>query len=235
MKHFTFLIFFFSAFLSAQSNAEFFDKADDFFRSYVENGKVNYAEIKQNRNELQELLNLAKSFNPTPENEDIYKAFWINAYNLAVIDGIVDRYPVKSPLDIKGFFDEEKHSLGQKSVTLDEIEHENLFGRFPSEERFHFVLVCAAKSCPPLYSRAYIPENLNEQLERQTKDALNDPQFIKIENDTILFSEILKWYKEDFTQNGKSLLQYVNQYRENKIPSGTKTGFYDYNWNLNAL
>ncbi|MDT0641289.1 DUF547 domain-containing protein [Zunongwangia sp. F363] len=235
MKHFTFLIFFFSAFLSAQNQAEFLNKADNFFRTYVENGKVNYAEIKENSNELKEILNLAKSFNPDPSNSDNFKAFWVNAYNLAVIDGIVKGYPVSSPLDIKGFFDEELHSLGQQSVTLDKIEHEILFDNFPSEARFHFALVCAAKSCPPLASHAYRPEKIEEQLEQQTRKTLNDPDFIKIEKNKLLLSEIFKWYKNDFTINGASLLQYINSYRENKIPEDKNIDFYDYDWGLNEL
>ncbi|WP_373055740.1 DUF547 domain-containing protein [Zunongwangia sp. H14] len=235
MKHFSLLIFFFSVCLSAQNKAEFFTKADDFFHAYVENGKVNYAEIKENRNELKELLNLAKSYKPDPADKKGYKAFWINAYNLAVIDGIIEAYPVSSPLEVKGFFDKQRHSLGQESLTLDDIEHEILFDSFPSEEKFHFTLVCAAKSCPPLASHAYTPEKIDEQLEQQARKALNDPDFIKIEKNKVLLSEIFRWYKDDFTKNGASLLQYINSYRKNKIPADKNIDFYDYDWDLNEL
>ncbi|MDT0687515.1 DUF547 domain-containing protein [Autumnicola psychrophila] len=233
MKHLTFLILLFSAVLSAQDTSQFFNKADNFFQSYVENGKVKYAEIKENPKDLQELLNLAKKIRTSPEEEEIFQAFWINAYNLAVIDGIVKKYPVKSPLDIEGFFDEQPYSLGLKSVTLDEIEHELLFGNFPLEERFHFALVCAAKSCPPLISEAYKPETLEQQLEEQTVKVLNDPEFIRVYENKILLSEIFKWYKEDFTSAGKNLIQYINGYRKNKISERKNTGFYEYNWELN--
>ncbi|MFO7720953.1 MAG: DUF547 domain-containing protein [Gillisia sp.] len=233
MRQLVFLLMFSSTFLTAQINSSYFEKADGFFKTYIENGKVKYAEIKQNPKLLNDLLTEAKKIKVAPENPKEFKAFWINAYNLAVIDGIIKNYPVTSPLDVNGFFDEQKHSLGQQSVTLDEIEHKILFGDFPEESRFHFVLVCAAKSCPPLISEAYKPETVEAQMQLQTEKALNNPEFIQLKNNKVLFSEIMKWFKDDFTKDGKSLIEYVNQYRKTPIPETMEIGFYDYNWELN--
>lgn len=219
--------------MCAQNSTSFFNKADVFFSAYVVNGKVKYAEIEKNPKLLNELLAEAKKIKISPYSEQEFKAFWINAYNLAVIDGIIKNYPVTSPLDVKGFFDVQKHSLGQQSVTLDEVEHKILFGNFPAESRFHFVLVCAAKSCPPLIPEAYKTETLEKQLQRQTEKTLNNPEFIQLKNDKVLFSEIMKWFNDDFTKGGKSLIDYVNQYRKTAIPKTMEIGFYTYNWELN--
>lgn len=229
IKHFIFILLFSTGFLNAQ------DTSDEFLKTYVENGKVKYAEIKQNPKLLNDLLSEAKKFEVSPDNPEEFKAFWINAYNIAVIKGIVDAYPVKSPLDIQGFFNAKKFSLGQKSVTLDEIEKKILFGQFPEEERIHFVLVCAAKSCPPIIKEAYSPAKLEEQLQQQTRSALNDPEFIKVSDNKVLFNELMKWYNKDFTGKGKSLIEYVNQFREKKIPSNYDQGYYKYNWELNEI
>ncbi len=219
----------------AQNTSGFFKLSDEFFQQYVSNGKVRYAEIKENPKALNNLLAEAKRIKVSPENEAEYKSFWINAYNLAVIKGITEAYPVKSPLDIEGFFSSKKFSLGQRSVTLDEIEKEILLGKFPEEERFHFVLVCAAKSCPPIIKEAYKPSKLEEQLQQQTRSAVNDPKFIRVTGNKVLFSEIMKWYNNDFTGDGKSLIEYVNQFRDNKIPSNYEHGFYKYDWQLNDI
>lgn len=235
MKFLFILLLFSSALVKAQDTSQFFSSTDEFLKSYVENGKVKYAEIKQNPKLLQELLNQAKRIKVSPDNPSEFKAFWINAYNLAVIDGIVKKYPVDSPLDIDGFFDMQRHSIGQQSVTLDEIEHKILFENFPDEERFHFVLVCAAKSCPPLISEAYKSEILEKQLENQTSAALNNPDFVKVKSNKVLFSEIMKWYKDDFTANGKSLIEYTNQFRKVPLSKELESGFYKYNWKLNEF
>lgn len=235
MKNILFLFLLISGSVSAQSTSTFFDMADNFFERYVDNGKVRYAEIKQNTKPLNDLLNEAKKVKISSESKAEYNAFWINAYNLAVIKGIVNSYPVKSPMDISGFFNEKKYSLGQKSVTLDEIEKQLLLGVFPEEERFHFVLVCAAKSCPPIIQKAYRPETLEDQLQQQTLKAINDPQFVRVSKDKVEFSELMKWYKKDFTKGKITLIEYANKFRKNKIPAGLSSGFYTYNWELNEL
>lgn len=224
----------FSAEISAQDNSKFFDLADDFFQKYTQNGQVKYAEIQQNPKALNELLAVAKKASVSRENEAEFKAFWINAYNLATINGIVQQYPVASPMDIEGFFDKRYHSIGGKSLTLDKIEHDVLFGNFPEEARFHFVLVCAAKGCPPLLTRAYRPETLEQQLQSQTEKTLNDPGFVKVQGDKVLFSEIMKWYKEDFIRDGGSLIEYVNRFKESAIPVDLEVGFFEYDWGLNG-
>lgn len=235
MKAFLWLLLLVPGIFPAQTTDKFFDLADDFFGTYTINGLVKYAEIEQNPKLLKDLLNEVKKAKVSPQDEAEFKAFWINAYNIAVIREIINHYPVASPLEIPGFFDKKVHSLGQQSLTLDEIEKNLLLGKFPEEERFHFVLVCAAKGCPPLLNKSYRPDILENQLQQQTSRVLNDPEFVRLRDDKVLFSEIMKWYREDFLQNSASLIDYTNQYRKEKIPADPEIGFYEYDWNLNGV
>jgi len=235
MKYIFFLLVLISSISSAQETSKFFDASDAFFKQYVSNGRVKYAEIKQNPKNLQELLSLAKRVKVSTEDPDLYKAFWINAYNIAVINGIIKQFSVNSPKDIEGFFNIKTHSLGQKSVTLDDIEKKLLFGNYPDEARFHFVLVCAAKGCPPIIAEAYRPEKLEQQLQQQTVKAMNATEFVKVQKDKVLLSEIMKWYQQDFEIEGGSLLDFVNRYRKTPIPGNWKIDFYNYNWELNSF
>ncbi len=235
MKYLFFLLVLISSFSFAQEPSKFFDATDAFFKQYVSNGRVKYAEIKQNPNHLYELLSQAKRVKVSTEDPDTYKAFWINAYNIAVINGIVKQFPVKSPMDIEGFFNTKTHSLGQKSVTLDDIEKKLLLGNYPEEARFHFVLVCAAKGCPPIIGEAYRPETLEKQLQQQTVKAMNSSEFIKIQKDKVMLSELMKWYQQDFTKEGGTLIDYINKYRKTPIPASLKVEFYSYNWELNSF
>ena len=197
------------------------------------NGRVNYKAIKKNPAQLEQILASTNSITVDKSDAATFQAFWINIYNLSVIKGIVEKYPVKSPLDIKGFFDKTKHSVGGKKITLNDIEHKLLRGQF-NDARFHFVLVCAGLGCPPIIAEAYLPSTLDSQLETQTRIALNSNDFIKVnaKKKRVQLSEIMKWYKEDFTQNGNEI-DFINQYREEKIPAKSKISYYPYNWNLN--
>ena len=217
----------------SQGMNNFFAKADAFFKTNVSNGKVAYSKINDNQENLNSLLKLAESVSVSKDDANVYQAFWINAYNLSVIKGIIDNYPTKSPLDNVGFFDKTKYRVGGISITLNDIEHKLLRAQF-KDARFHFVLVCGAVGCPPLINEAYMPNTLNAQLERQTKRALNG-SFLKVntKKKRVEGSEILKWYKEDFTMNGTTEFDFINKYRTDKIPNNFKLSYFSYNWNVN--
>lgn len=218
-----------------QDISKFFNKADTFFMAHIKNGRVNYEDIKSNPEDLNELLDLAKDMLVSKNNPKKYQAFWINVYNLSVIKGVVENYPLKSPLDVPGFFDKKTYVLGGEKRILNDIENKLLRGNFSNEARFHFVLVCAGLGCPPIIDRAYLPDTLEAQLQQQTELSLNNPNFVRLEGNEVLFSQIFEWYKDDFTKGGESLIEFVNQYRKEKIPTNKKVGFYPYDWSLNKI
>ncbi|WP_190809932.1 DUF547 domain-containing protein [Flagellimonas sp. S3867] len=219
----------------AQDTSSFFTKTDAFFNTYVKNGRVAYNKIKANPDGLNELVELARTIKISKSDAKTYQAFWINGYNLSVIKGIVDNYPLKSPLDVPGFFDKTKHSIGGKDITLNDIENKLLRANFTQETRFHFVLVCAGLGCPPIINKAYLPNTLDAQLQQQTKLALNDPNFVRIKGKRVNLSQIFEWYKGDFIQGGRSLVDYVNLYRKEKLDTNSKVGYYPYDWALNEI
>lgn len=212
----------------------FFNSADAFFKTNVSNGKVAYDNINDNQESLDALLKLAENISISRDEDKTYQAFWINAYNLSVIKGIIDNYPVKSPLDKSGFFDKTTYKLAGKNITLNDIENKLLRAQF-KDARFHFVLVCGAIGCPPLINKAYLPNTLEAQLQKQTKLALNGNYFIRVDakKKRVEGSEILKWYKEDFTMDGTSEIDFINSYRTEKIPDNFKLSYFTYNWKLN--
>lgn len=232
-KYLLILLAFVGTNVQAQSLDTFFNQADAFFKANVKNGKVAYSDIHNNPDALNAVLDNAAKISVSESDANNYQAFWINAYNLSVIKGIIDNYPTKSPLDNAGFFDKTTYSLGGKNITLNDIEHKLLRPVF-KDPRFHFVLVCGAEGCPPLVSKAYLPSTLDAQLESQTKKAING-SFLKvnIKKKRISASKIMEWYKEDFTMNGKTEIDFINTYRTEKVPVKSKLSYFEYNWNLN--
>lgn len=234
MRIYSFLVALLISFtISAQDLETFFSKTNAFLGEHVKNGKVAYSDIHKDQSTLDEILKIAKGISIQSSDANNYKAFWINAYNIAVIKGIIDNYPTKSPLDNKGFFDKTVYSLGGKEVTLNSIENELLRAKF-KDARFHFVLVCGAVGCPPLINNAYLPSTLDSQLDTQTKKALNG-NFLKVntKKKRVEVSEIMKWYKEDFVTDGMSEIDFINTYRTEQIPNNFKLSYFTYNWSLN--
>lgn len=217
---------------SAQNLEDFFKSTDVFLKAHVQDGTVNYKSIAGNPSELNAILKNAEHLTISTEDANTYKAFWINAYNLLVIKAIINNYPLKSPLDVKGFFNKKEHAIGGGHYSLNTIENKLLRGNF-KDPRIHFVLVCGAKGCPPIISDSYAPEKLETQLTEQTKKAING-SFIQINSakKIVLVSQIMEWYKEDFVRHG-SEIDFLNLYLEQPIPTDYKLGYIAYDWSLN--
>ena len=97
------------------------------------------------------------------------------------------------------------------------IENKLLREKF-NDPRVHFVLVCGAIGCPPLINYAYRPDTLEKQLDAQTRSAING-NFIKVHSKKkkLEVSEIMKWYRSDFIQNGTTEIDFINTYRNEKL------------------
>ena len=221
--------------VSAQNLTEFFSETDRFLKSNIIDGRVAYRAIKSNPRNLEALLEAAKTISVTKDDAENYKAFWINAYNLLVINSVVENYPLRSPLEVAGFFDKKKHAVASENITLNDIENKLLRGNFPSEARFHFVLVCAGLGCPPIINTAYMPSTLNEQLREQTVLALNNDNFIRVNKNKVKVSQLFEWYTGDFEQGGTSLVEFINNYRKEKLLENSKVTYYPYDWTLNEV
>jgi hypothetical protein len=197
-------------------------------------GRVDYGALAEDPGPLDRLARLVEGIDPQglPSDES-RQAFWINAYNLLVVRAIVEHYPVASPRAIGGFFDRDRHPVAGRRLTLDEIEKKELLQRF-RDPRFHFVLVCAALGCPPLIDQAYRAESLDDQLEMQTRAAINDDAFVHVDvrRKKIVVSKIFQWYRKDFEDDAGSLYAYLAAYRES-LPARYEIEFSDYDWTLN--
>ncbi len=237
MKNYTmmFVVFLASLFMGyGQTTTEFFDQTDAFLAKHVKDGRVDYKAIKKDSAELDSLLQMAESISVSKDNAKEYQAFWINAFNLLVIRGVVKVYPIKTILDISDYF-ETPLNVGGINIILNDIENKLLRESFPSEPRFHFVLSNAALNNPPIINAAYRPSTLDAQMEKQTQLALNDADYIRVHRKSVELPMMFDWYKEDFTRDGKSLADFINQYRSKKLHKKAKVSLYSYDFTLNDV
>jgi len=228
---FTLLFISFQPKLSSDADS-FFELADSFFQKHIQNGLVKYQTVNSDPASLNELVKLISEINLAGTSAEERKAFYINAYNLLVIKGIIEKYPISSPMKIAGFFDAKKYTVAGEKLTLNDLEKKKLL-KTTEDARLHFVLVCAAMSCPKIVNFAYRPGDLNKILNQRTTTAINDPGFIRVEAKKVLVSEIFNWYRGDFIKDSNSILDYLNQYRNSTLNTDLKLGYYEYDWSLN--
>lgn len=210
---------------------EFFTKSNAFFGKYVQNGRVDYKLMGSQKEDLSVLIRMVGQTDLSGADKNTKTAFYLNAYNLLTINAVVSNMPIKSPLDVSGFFDAKKYDVAGAKLTLNEIENTYL----RPDARVHFALVCAAIGCPKLMSEAYTPEKVQSQLNNQTKKAMNDAGFIRVDENgkSVAISQIFDWYKDDFVKDAGTVMNFINKFRTSPIPSDYKVTSYTYDWNLN--
>ncbi len=221
------------------SHAEF----DTVLRRHLRDGRVDYRGLAAHPGPLRRYLAACAEAQPDewPAGEQV--AFWVNAYNATVLQGVIRRPGLKSVLDVGktlgiptlGFF-RERGRVARAMRSLDDIEHGILRERF-KDARIHFVLNCASTSCPVLPERALRPDSLDAELNRATLRFLTDPTRNRIEPPSrIELSSIFKWYRDDFVQTDGSLVRFIEHYGAPgwKFRPYTRVEFLRYDWSLNG-
>lgn len=99
----------------------------------------------------------------------------------------------------------------------------------------HVALNCMSVSCPRLPREPFLPERVDEQLEREAKRFFNESRNVQVDetNQILRLSEILKFYTADFLAVAPSLAIYVNRYREKLVPENYPVEFIPYDWTIN--
>jgi hypothetical protein len=208
-------------------------------KDHVVNGTVDYAGIKEDKRFDQYLAALSK-VDPYEIKDDTARlVFWINAYNAFTIKLINDHYPVQSIRDIvqgeAGPWDIVWIDLGGKKYSLNHIEHE-IIRKEHNEPRIHFALVCAAKSCPPLRSEAYVAGRLDRQLDDNARVFLFNRTHNRFDESsgTLYLSEIFSWFGEDFVERYGSAQQYVLSVLGLADVRPAEVKYIQYDWRLNG-
>ena len=209
---------------------------DGIVKAHVVDGVVNYVALKADPKPLQEYLGTLagvteSQFQGWSEPRRI--AFLTNLYNAATLRLILDHYPIKSIKDIgswrKGPWDQPVVPLLGKTITLNKLEHGILRKEY-SEPRLHMALVCAAKGCPLLRSEAYTGEQLDGQLDDQSRAYLATPAGLVIDRRKRIasVSSIFKWYASDF----KSVPAFIEA-QTGEAMAGLRIKYLAYDWSLN--
>lgn len=206
-----------------------------------------------------------KNFDPaqlTSREEKL--AFWINLYNALIIDAVIDGEITGSvgpgPLALLRFFRETAYNVAESRFSADDIEHGILRGNRghpmipgpqfisqdprlawiinPPDERIHFALNCAGRSCPPI--QVYTPEDIDQQLHTAARNFVNTDLQID-ESGRACISAIFKWFRDDFGgQQGviDFLIQNLDRGEDKKWLEenrrSIKLRFKTYDWGLNS-
>lgn len=219
-----------------------------------ERGQVDYAGLARDRGALDRYLARLAAASPDsrpalfPTRED-QLAYWINAYNAVVVQGVLDR-GVETPsvwgdgwFGI-GFFTVERADLGGVRRSLEELEDDIVRGRF-RDPRVHAALNCASIGCPRLPRRAFEGTTLQSDLDAVMREFVAEQRNREVDlaTRTVWLSKIFDWFEGDFVaferargNPAPSVVDYINRFRSSggRIPPGLKVRFFEYDKRLNG-
>jgi len=208
-----------------------------------EQGQIDFVSLSENTDDLKTFVSAIGKVSPqsNPElfdSQEKVLAYHANAYNALAMIGVIERDIPKnfsSLLKRASFFKLKKVVIGGKKTDL--YTYENKVIRPIGEPRMHFALNCMVKDCPRLPRQPFIEQTLEQDLQAAAVEFFNKDKHILIndEDKVLRLSGIMKFYTKDYVASGKKqdLLGYVNQFRENKVPSEYKVKFIKYDWTIN--
>jgi hypothetical protein len=170
--------------------------------------------------------------------DDERQAFWINLYNAATVDLVLDHYPLKSIREIAGGepWSEPIVEVEGQSLSLNDIEN-GILRKLWRDPRIHYAVNCASGSCPNLIPHAFTGRNLETLLDQGAQGYINDARGVRISDGVAQVSQIFSWYERDFGGSQASLIAHLQQYAspELKVQLSNIEGVrdYDYDWSLN--
>ena len=225
---------------------------DELLMAYAQDGgrHFDYAGLKQDEEKFEAYLSRLANADLGSLAADEIQTLFINAYNAYIVRGILERvtddgaYEIASIRDIPDVFTRETHVVGGFELSLDNMEH-NILRPIFKDPRVHFAVNCASSSCPPLPVRAFEAARLDEQLDEVTKATLTNPDYISIEDGSLLVTKIMEWYGADFVNpefkgSQKTLQAYIAKYATEEVTAFIKENgenlavkFRNYDWALN--
>lgn len=206
---------------------------------------MNYAGLKAHDSvALRDLRNSLGRVDATRLSQKQQLAYWINLYNVSVVGVVVDHYPVESILDISSnrlvrhdVFKRPWVAVPSGRISLNDIENEKIRAAF-KDPRIHFAINCAAKSCPPIRSEAYVGARIDAQLDDQIRRFVAGPA-VRVEKRgdraVVHTSRIMKWFRDDFEKWGGGEEAFLRRYlpREKADQPSIAIEYDDYDWTLN--
>ena len=227
-------------------------------------GRVDYQALQNDPADLELYYGLLAAYSPDshpqffPDRQS-QLAYWINAYNAATLKAVLAHYPISGVAEVKapallffmpdnsGFFYFLRPIFGGEQHSLYDLENDLIRPRF-ADPRVHFALNCASRGCPQLPRHAFSAQNIDAELDRETRKFLSEQRNFRVDyaERAVYLSSLFDWYREDYVQwlvaegaTDPTLLDYVRRYlslaKRSRLDEckDCELRFIPYDWGLN--
>jgi len=200
--------------------------------------RVRYDDVTAaDRKALDGYLATLSGLDPRRLSRDAQLAYWINLYNAATVDLILDHYPIDSIRDVDDPWGRPVATVMGRALTLGDIEHGIVRAVF-GDPRIHYALNCASIGCPNLAGAPYAAETLEVMLDAAARAYVNHPRGVQVTDGEVVVSKIYGWYREDFGAGEADVLDHIRAYADppllEALDGRDDIDSYAYDWSLNA-
>ncbi|WP_019947971.1 DUF547 domain-containing protein [Hymenobacter aerophilus] len=210
-------------------------------RHVTPDGRLDYEGLLADEDQLLGYLQSLRKVRPEAETwtPDQRQAFWLNIYNAAAANLVLENYPVASINDIRvkvigGYespWETTVVNVGGQNYSLNQIE-EKLRQQF-RDPRVHFALNYGAASAAPLLAEAYTGARLSRQLDQQARRFINDPAFNQLSPEQVRLSTLFHSYAIEFGP-APQLLAFINRYAHAPVLLTARIEYLSFSWALNS-
>ena len=204
-------------------------------------GRLDYEALLDEELELLGYLQSLRKVKPAEQgwSPDETKAFWLNTYNAAATNLVLEFYPISSINDIrvkemggyKSAWEAPVVNVGGRDYSLNQIEQEMLRDQY-HDPRVHFALMYGAASAAPVLPEAYDGSRLNQQLDEQAHRFLNDSAFNQLSPQHVRLSALFQSYAAEFGSDIQ-IVAFVNRYASVPVLPTATIDYLSFSWALN--
>jgi len=199
--------------------------------------------LDDDRQPLDDYVDMLVEQNPLTLNPVEQKAYWINLYNAATVQLILDNYPLRTITKLGesvtdfGPWNDDAVTVNDIDLSLNDIEH-RIIRPLYNDYRIHFAVNCASIGCPNLAAEAFTASDLDEQLDAASEEYLAHPRGLELEGETLKLSTLFEWYASDFGSNQSEVLATLGKHTSEDITQALAnfkgSPNYEYDWSLNG-
>ena len=221
---------------------------EEILQKYVDQGhpsgvsRFNYDGVTDDdAAKLQAYVDYLQLLEPRQLNEPEAKAYWINLYNSATLNMVVDAYKNGrvTKVQARGLparrWRRDIITIAQQDLSLNDILN-GVIRPMYRDPRTHFALFFCTLGGPDMPTEVLNGDNNDELLDKFQADYLAQSRAVRIEEGELVLSEMFKDYDTDFADDFPSLISYLQQNVPEPVAnaiSGVTEVRFEYDWTLN--
>lgn len=190
---------------------------------------------------LENYLDYLQLLEPRQLNKEEAKAFWVNLYNAATLNMVIDAYNSGRVTRVRSRglptrrWRRDIVRVALQDMSLDDILN-GVIRPIYRDPRIHYALFFCTLGGPDMPTEVLSGENNEELLNKFEKDYLMHSRAVRLDGSELVLSEMFQNYDTDFAETPSALINYLSQHVPEPVGQAMSQVTdirFEYDWTLN--